>query len=43
MVDRIIILANKKNIYIDAYTKDIIQKSGSIKNMLKNISLHNLN
>lgn len=34
MVDRIIILANKK-IYLDAYTKDIINKFGSVKNMLK--------
>lgn len=34
MVDRIIILADKQ-IFIDAYTKDIITKFGSIKNMLK--------
>ena len=34
MVDRIIILANKK-IYVDAYAKDIINEFGSVKKMLK--------
>lgn len=34
MVDRIIILANKK-IYLDAYVEDINKEFGSVKNMLK--------
>lgn len=34
MVDRIIILANKQ-IFVDAYCKDIIKEFGSVKNMLK--------
>ena len=34
MVDRIIILANKK-IYVDSLISDIIKKFGSVKNMLK--------